>query len=116
MSEFLPKEVRQGLEMARKRALRKASRLRVHTDDEIFPILRYWDDGFALDPANAPHLRGHVDIYDGSRHLYQCLIVASDLEGPEMKYEFKRSTSAVDAVPLDYERAADAPVALIGRS
>lgn len=116
MSEFLPKEVRQGLEIARKRALRKSSRLRVHTDDEIFPILRYWDDGFALDPVNAPHLRGHVDIYDGSRHLYQCLIVASDMDGVEMKYEFKRSTSAVDAAPLDYVRPVDAPVALIGRS
>ena len=84
MSEFLPKEVREGLEMARKRALRNKSRLRVHTNDEIFPVLKFWETGFALDIEDAPHLRGLVDIYDGSRHLYQCLVVASEIETGEL--------------------------------
>jgi len=57
-----------------------------------------------------------VDLYDGSRHLYQCLIVASEEEGDEMRYEFKRNTPAVDSAPLDFERGANKPVALIGRS
>jgi len=115
MSEFLPKEVREGLELARKRDLRRKSRLRVHVGDEVFPVLRFWDAGFSLDTENAPHLRGLVDLYDGGRHLYQCLIVASSEEAGEMRYEFKRNTAAVDRAPLDFYRDENAPVALLGR-
>lgn len=113
MSEFLPKEVREGLEQARKRKLRKKSRLRVKAGDEVFTILRYWDQGFALDTEDNPHLRGLVDVYDGAKHLSQCLIVASAQDGGEMVYEFKRSTPPADRAALDYERDAMAPVALL---
>ena len=61
MSEFLPKDVREGLEMARKQKLRKKSRLRVKAGEQTFTILRYWDKGFALDVDDAPNLRGLVD-------------------------------------------------------
>jgi len=115
MTDFLPKEVREGLEAARKRDLMRKSRLRVHTDDEIFPILRFWETGFSLDAENAPHLRGLVDVFDGSRHLYQCLIVASEEEDGQMIYDFKRSTLALDKAPLDFERAENAPIALLGQ-
>ena len=113
MSEFLPKEVREGLELARKRDLKKKSRLRVAVGEEIFPVLKFWDTGFSLDIENAPHLRGLVDLYDGAKHLYQCLIVASDEEAGEMRYEFKRNTAAVDKAPLDFYRDANAPIALL---
>ncbi|MBT8455221.1 MAG: hypothetical protein HKO95_13435 [Rhodobacteraceae bacterium] len=115
MSDYLPKEVRAGLELARKKALRDKSRLRVRVGDQAFTILRYWDDGFALDTEDTPHLRGLVDVFDGARHLSQCLIVASTEEAGEMVYEFKRATPALDHAPLDYERRDDAPVALIGQ-
>lgn len=113
MSEFLPKEVREGLEMARKRDLRKRSRLRVHVGDDVFPVLRFWEGGFALDAETAPKLRGLLDLYDGGRHLYQCLIIASDEEQGEMVYEFKRNTAAVDKAPLDFYRDENAPIALL---
>jgi len=114
MSEYLPKEVREGLEQARKRDIKTRSRLRVHDGDDIFPILRFWDSGFALDSDDAPNLRGLVDIYDGSRHIYQCLVIASDEKEGEMVFEFKRHTAAVDRAPLDFSREENAPVALIG--
>jgi hypothetical protein len=113
MSEYLPKEVREGLELARKRSLRKKSRLRLRVGDEVFAVLKYWETGFALDIEDAPHLRGLVDLYDGARHMYQCLIVASEEDGAQMKYEFKRSTEARDKAPLDFVRDENAPVALI---
>lgn len=116
MSMFLPQEVRDGLEQARKKALRKASRLRVTVGDETVPILRFEDSAFTVDLANAPSLRGFVDIYDGSRHLYQALILASHEDGDQMTYEFKRMTATADRAPLDYERPDDAPVALIGQA
>jgi len=81
MTTFLPKEVAEGLEAARKQALRKNSRLRVQAGTDIFTVLKYWDSGFSVDLQDAPQLRGLVDLYDGSRHLYQCLIVASEEEG-----------------------------------
>ncbi|WP_421701970.1 hypothetical protein [Aliiroseovarius sp.] len=113
--EFLPKEVREGLEAARKRDLKKKSRLRVRVNEEVFPVLKFWDTGFALDIERAPRLRGLVDLYDGSRHLYQCLIVASEEEDGQMKYEFKRSTAVEDRAPLDFAREENAPIGLIPR-
>ena len=113
MSDFLPKEVREGLENARKAALLKNSRLRIRVGDRAFPVLKFWETGFALDAEDAPHLRGFVDLYDGSRHLYQCLVVAFEEESGEMVYEFKRATAIVDKAPLDFYRDEDAPVALL---
>ena len=116
MTTYLPKEVREGLEQARKRDLKKTSRLRVAVGDEVYPVLEFRESGFTLDIENAPKLRGLVDLYDGGRHLYQCLIVASEEEeGAVMRYEFKRSTAAVDKAPLDFARDENAPIALLTR-
>lgn len=113
MSEFLPKEVRAGLEEARKKDLRRKSRLRVTAGGETFQILRFWEDGFSLDADHATHLRGLVDIYDGARHLYQSLIIASDIEAGELICTMKRSTAALDRAPLDFVRDENAPVAYL---
>ena len=109
MTDMLPKEVRAGLEEARKRDLKRRSRLRVMVGDEIYPILKFWETGFALDADQVQHLRGLVDIYDGTRHLYQSLIIASDVEEGDLICTMKRSTIAHDSVPLDYVRESDAP-------
>lgn len=116
MSEYLSKEVRAGLEEARKKDIGKRSRLRAHVGDDIYPILRFWDEGFALDADQVDHLRGLVDIYDGARHLYQSLIVASDVEAGELICVMKRSTAALERPPLDFVRDENAPVAFIGKA
>ncbi|MBI1220606.1 MAG: hypothetical protein GC186_18900 [Rhodobacteraceae bacterium] len=116
MLEHLPKEVREGLEAARKRDQKRRARLRVHVGDAVHPILRMWDTGFALDAATAPHLRGLVDIYDGSRHLRQCLIVASAVTAGEIICDFKWATEVTDRAPLDFERDEAAPVGLLPRA
>lgn len=113
MSMFLPKEVREGLEAAQRLALKRSSRLRVEADHASTKVLRLWANGFSVDAEGAPHLRGLVDLYDGGRHLGQCLIVASEEEGGEMRYEFKRNTAAADRAPLDYVRDENAPVGLL---
>jgi hypothetical protein len=113
MMNFLSKEVLAGLEMARKREMKKQARLRVRVGDEAFPVLDFGETGFALDLDNAPKLRGLVDLYDGARHLYQCLIVASEEDGTLMRYEFKRATVVSDSAPLDFVRDENAPVALL---
>lgn len=113
MTTFVPKEVQAGLDYARKRAIKTSSRLKLIADGQTYPVLRMWKSGFAVHAESAPALRGFVDLYDGAIHLSQCLIVASEQEGDEMKFEFKRLTAVAQSAPLDFERAVDAPVALI---
>lgn len=113
MSEFLPEAVRKGLEDARVAMLRRSGRLCIHDGDRVWRVLRLWDGGFSLAAQDAPPLRGFVDLYDGSRHLYQCLVVASREEEDERIFEFKWSAPVADRAAVDFERAEDAPVALI---
>ncbi|MEP1329692.1 hypothetical protein [Pseudophaeobacter sp.] len=114
MTTYVPKAVQEALDAARVSGLKKKSRLRVAADGEFFRVLRTWKTGFSVEEETAPQLRGLVDLYDGTRHLSQCLIVASEAEGGEMRYEFKRATPAAETAPLDFYRAPDAPVGLLG--
>ena len=102
MLEYLPHYVREGLDAARKRELKKKSRLRVQVGGAVFPVLRFWDEGFALDAALTPNLRGLVDVYDGANHIFQCLIVASTAENGELICDFKRSTAVLDRPALEH--------------
>lgn len=113
MSTFLPPEVQAGLDAARKAALKRASRIRIQVDDTIYPVLRSWEGGFALDGDSAPTLRGRVDLYDGTRLLSHCLIIASEEEHGELRFEYKRMTDVTGEQPLDFYRAPDAPIALL---
>jgi hypothetical protein len=74
-----------------------------------------WDIGFSMDAEDAPHLRGHVELFDGARHLYQCLVIASDRQGDEMHFEFKWHTPVADRAALDYAADREGPVALLPR-
>lgn len=110
MTTFLPKEVQDGLDAARARDLARKARYRVEMNGERYPILKLRENGFAVDVEAASHLRGLVDVFDGARHLYQCLIVASSEEDGQMVYEYKRSTVADDKPPLDFYQEPNAPV------
>ena len=115
MLESLPESIRAELRASQNKAAQKGNRLRVEANGESFRILRLTSEGFALDVEDAPKLRGLVDLFDGGRHLSQCLIVAAEQEGDQMVYDFKRNTAANDGAPLDFARADDAPIALLGR-
>ncbi|MFK7746431.1 MAG: hypothetical protein AB8B47_15360 [Roseobacter sp.] len=112
MEAFFSKEIQAGLEEARIASLKKASRLRVSTDGQIKPVLRMWRTGFAME-ASAPALRGLVDLYDGSIHLFQCLIVTSEEDSGERRYEFKRATAIAEKPAVDFEVSENAPIGLI---
>ncbi|WP_395003833.1 hypothetical protein [Cypionkella sp.] len=116
MLEFLPKEVRDGLDAARKKDFARKSRLRVQLGEAVFPITGMWHDGFSLDASLTPNLRGLVDIYDGARHIFQCLIVASKAENGDLICEFKRSTAVQSSPALDYYREENTPVAYLPKA
>lgn len=116
MSTYVPQAMQAEMDAARKSRLKSNSRVRVETQDAHFRVLRLWDTGFSVDISDAPHLRGFVDFYEGPSHLWQGLIVASEQNGDEMIYEFKRLTAVMDHPPRDYVAAREAPRALIGNS
>lgn len=113
MVGYLPRELREELETARRTAQRPRGRMRLDVGGQTFTILRYWHTGFAVDAQQAPRLRGLVDLYDGRQHVAQCLILASAEDAGEMVYEFKRQTAALDAPPQDFAREESAPIALL---
>lgn len=117
MLEYLTQDLRDGLEAARRRQQRRKSRLHLQLGDAVFPVLRLWSDGFTLDAAMCPvRLRGLVDLYDGPRHIFQCLIVASAVEAGEVVCEFKRATPVRDRAALDYWRDENAPAGYLPRA
>lgn len=114
MDVHMSAEVLAGLDRARTKAIQQSKRLRIMAEDQIYPVLRSWDGGFALS-SDAPHLRGTVEFCDGAKLLHECLIVCSAEEGREMVYEYKRMTKASEGRILDFVQAEDAPVALLAR-
>lgn len=115
MESFLSNEVRIGLDQARNRAMKSSNRLCVHVGDNVYRITQTFDNGFSLPADLSIDLRGLVDVYDGPKHLYQCLIVCAEKADDEVHYEYKRSTEAVDQAPVDFVRTEDAPIALLSK-
>lgn len=115
MSTHLPPAVHEGLRAARKAALYRNDRLCIHDGEEVYRIARFWADGLSVDADYADKLRGRVDIYDGARHLFQCLLEGGRVEGEECIFDFKWLNAVTDRPAVDFERARPAPVALIGR-
>lgn len=108
---FLPKEVREGLERARRQnEKRTGGTLRVQVGDAWYPILSYDRTGFEVALDVAPKLRGLVEIHDGPRHVRSVLIVATEAMDGAMRYSFKRTTAARMRAPVDYELTGELPV------
>ena len=100
--EILSADIQADLAAAHTRARRKAARLRVEADGVSHPILRMDTQGFVIAADHDPMLRGLVDIFDGARHRYQCLIIASRLNDGEVACDFKRLTAATNAPAPDF--------------
>ncbi len=114
MSDMLPAEVLKALDDARRARARRRNRLRVEIAGQQMQVLRLWPSGFAVREGDAPRLRGLVDLYDGARHISQCLIVASSAEDGEIRYEFKRATPVTDRAPQDFAPDEPGPAGLLG--
>ena len=95
--EILSDDIQADLAAAHARTRRKAARLRVEADGVSHLILRMDTSGFVIAADHDPMLRGLVDIFDGARHRYQCLIIASRLNDGEVACDFKRLTAATNA-------------------
>ena len=102
MSTFLSKDVLAGIEAAQKTSSKKKNCLRVEFNKNYFPVMRLTKNGFSVEAEMAPMIRGLVDLYDGDRHLKQCLIVASKEENGLVHFDFKRKTATQTSAPKDF--------------
>ena len=113
MIEMLPDDVVKGLQKARKRSMQRTDKLCVHDGDDVYRILRFWNDGFSIALEDAAKLRGRVEIYDGPRHLYQCLIVNSREDGDEMVFDFKWMHEVRTQPAADFVMEREAPAGFL---
>ena len=102
METRFSKELRDAMSSARDAAPAKPHRLRVLANGQVFVLRQMEKDGFAVDLDTVPRLPGRVDVFDGSHHLFQCLIVATHEEAGMMWYDFKRATRVATAAALDF--------------
>lgn len=116
MIDFLPKEVQDGLDAARKASLRRNDRLCIHDGDEVFRVRRFWTDGVSIDAKHGDKLRGRVEIYDGARHVYQCLIENGRTEGHECVFDFKWLNPVADRPAADFVLPDVVPAGLIAKA
>ena len=67
-----------------------------------FPILDLDHESCLIEAPDSAALRGFADIYDGERHLAQCLILLAAPEGDLLRCTFKRRTASRLDPPADY--------------
>ena len=113
MREFLHRQMPRSPDAAHPAAQGRAPRWRVHLGSRVFCVQRLWHDGFALGADDAHALRGFADIYDGSRHVAHCLIIATEARSNEVICEYKRYTPAQAGPPADFWRDEHRPAPLL---
>jgi hypothetical protein len=67
-----------------------------------FAILDLTAESCLIEAPDSACLRGYADIYDGERHMAQCLIVLAAPEGDLLRCTFKRRTAFRLVPPVDY--------------
>ncbi len=66
------------------------------------PILELGRDSCLIEAPDSATLRGYADIFDGERHVAECLIVLAAPEGDLLRCSFKRRTPFRLDPPTDY--------------
>jgi hypothetical protein len=89
-----------GADGAARRAVRPG--LVLEAGARRFAILDLASDSCLIEASDGAVLRGFADIYDGDRHLAQCLIVLAAPEGAFLRCAFKRRTPSRLDPPRDF--------------
>ena len=113
MTTYLPPELLGDVGDALQARSTRRNRLRVTAQGRTFQVLRMDDSGFWILAEGAPQLRGLVDLHEGSRHIVQALVIASEEEAGTMRYEYKRATVPSDRPADDFERPDEGPAGFL---
>lgn len=82
--------------------VRRGRQLVMQCGSRRFPVVAIGTDGCLIDAHDGWVPRGFADIYDGERHVAECLIVLAAPEGPYLRCIFKRHTASRADPPRDY--------------
>jgi hypothetical protein len=93
-------ELRSEFGPSARRAIRPGLVLEAGT--RRFPIIELTAESCLIEAADSATLRGFADIYDGDRHISQCLIVLAAPEGELLRCAFKRRTPFRLDAPRDF--------------
>lgn len=107
MSTITSDEMLRSIRPAKRAKRQVETGLRLVSPSGTCLIQRMWDNGCVLAYEDTPQLRGYVDIYDGDRHMFQCLIVAAEHDGDRVRCTFKRLTAVRMSAPVDYVLSPD---------
>ncbi len=101
MEHVIRSEIARALDEGRRRERRRSSRFRVAAADRLFPVVELTGEGFVIEAAEPPHLRGYIDILEGEERVARRLVVCVAAADGLVRYEFKRE-SANRAVRADH--------------
>lgn len=76
--------------------------LTLESGSRRFPILALGRESCLIEVEDDVALRGIADIFDGERHVEQCLILLAAPEGQHLRCFFKLRTPWRPAPPADY--------------
>lgn len=82
--------------------LRPGPRLTMECGRLRFPVVAIGSEGCLIEALDGLVPRGLVDIWEGERHVAQCLIVLAAPDGPYLRCAFKRRTPSRREPPRDF--------------
>lgn len=103
MDIFLPDGFQPDRARRRMSSPTRALRLRVEAGGVQYAVLRKWPTGFAVSAADADAVKGVVDLFDGRKHLRQCLISGRKDAGAEVFFTVKSATGVDYAAATSLE-------------
>jgi hypothetical protein len=82
--------------------LQRRSPLVMECRSRRFPVVTMSRDDCLIEAPEGVVPGGFVDIFDGDRHVEQCLVVLAAPEGPFLRCTFKRRTPSRLDPPRDF--------------
>ncbi len=89
---------------------RKTSRYCLKSDNREIKILSIGEENFLVEREDASGLRGLVSVFEGSKQIFDCLIIRSENFGPAACFEYKRKTKTDNKPAKDFVLDPDHPI------
>ena len=89
---------------------RKVSRYNLISDNREIKILSIGEKNFLVDREDADGLRGLVSVFEGTKQIFDCLIVRSENYGAAACFEYKRKTRTDNKPAKDFVIDPDHPI------
>ncbi|MFQ3355549.1 MAG: hypothetical protein ACI8Y9_001289 [Paracoccaceae bacterium] len=103
MTGYLPKNLLEELGISLRKKPKHEPVMTVLFNNKHYPIVNFSKESFSILGSHEVKLRGLVDIHSNDEHVYQALIVASEINHDLIVFNFKRNTFIQSGPALDFE-------------